>query len=329
MNATCKGSYSLGTACEKCAKCSAKIEAEGKGLYLAMTCNGGVHLTRYPEWSELPDITKHEWISKGRQHLRSQRERRQLDYTQAYISASTGRLWHDDEEKPTLDSPPTEVEQSLQNSVENVQALVGAPPKLKLRYLTDRKLRLERLRSTGCFDNLWNGKPFKIVDRPYPPDGGLQEPVREFGEGFNPWDMLVEHFSKPSEQAEASRMDEDTSAAPSWDEGTRGPQMSSVSGRTIYKYQMPVKEEFELVLPVGAQIIRVDSIDGIFWMWAVIDNRKSDFKKRSFRAFKTGAAIPTDNELNYIGFCTLHIQQQLGLYIFEDLGPKIRIHFRP
>lgn len=28
----------------------------------------------------------------------------------------------------------------------------------------------------------------------WPDDGGLKEPVREFSESFNPWDMIREHF---------------------------------------------------------------------------------------------------------------------------------------
>jgi hypothetical protein len=33
---------------------------------------------------------------------------------------------------------------------------------------------------------------------PYPPDGGLKEPVREFGETFNIWDVIRAHFGVDS-----------------------------------------------------------------------------------------------------------------------------------
>ena len=37
------------------------------------------------------------------------------------------------------------------------------------------------------------------------------------------------------------------------------------------------------------------------------------------RAFKTGAAIPRDLNLEYVGFCAVFVQMELGLYVFEVL----------
>lgn len=103
-----------------------------------------------------------------------------------------------------------------------------------------------------------------------------------------------------------------------WDSTLRGPQMASPANRAIYKYQMPVKEKFSINLPAGAEIIRVSDIDGLFWLWAVVDiNAESE--ERNFRAFKTGAEIPDDIKLHYIGFCAIYIQMELGLYIFEEV----------
>ncbi len=103
----------------------------------------------------------------------------------------------------------------------------------------------------------------------------------------------------------------------SWDTATRGEKMSDTTGLTIFKYQMPVKEEFDMTLPKGAKIIRVDDQDGMFWMWAVVDTNATT-EKRKFKAFKTGGSgmDPSEN-LNYIGFCKIYIQMELGLYIFE------------
>ncbi len=101
-----------------------------------------------------------------------------------------------------------------------------------------------------------------------------------------------------------------------WDEGIRGPKMSSDSGRIIFKYQMPVLENFEMELPDGAEIIRVADQGGMFWMWAVV-NTDNKCVQRKFKAFKTGATMPNDIKLNYIGFCAVHVQMELGLYIFE------------
>lgn len=102
----------------------------------------------------------------------------------------------------------------------------------------------------------------------------------------------------------------------SWDETVRGPRMSNATGRVIFKYQMPVLEEFSMELPIGAEILRVADMDGMFWMWALVNTNKP-VRARHFRAFKTGAKIPDNLVLKYIGFCAIFVQMELGLYIFE------------
>lgn len=91
--------------------------------------------------------------------------------------------------------------------------------------------------------------------------------------------------------------------------------MSSTTGRTIFKYQMPVLEQFTMQLPAGAEILRVEDQGGMFWMWAVVDTNAPD-EERNFVAVKTGAPVP-DGNLEYIGFCAIYVQMELGLYIFE------------
>lgn len=102
-----------------------------------------------------------------------------------------------------------------------------------------------------------------------------------------------------------------------WDENLRGKKMSSATGKVIFKYQMPVLEKFTMNLPAGAQIIRVADQGGMFWLWAVVDTNAPD-EPRNFVAVKCGANVP-EGDLNYIGFCAIFVQQELGLYIFEDL----------
>lgn len=101
-----------------------------------------------------------------------------------------------------------------------------------------------------------------------------------------------------------------------WDTATRGEPQSATVGKTIFKYQMPVLEEFVMDLPAGAQIIRMADQGGMFWLWAVVDTTKP-LEKRHFRAFKTGAPIPDLPGMIYHGFCAVHVQMELGLYIFE------------
>jgi len=86
----------------------------------------------------------------------------------------------------------------------------------------------------------------------------------------------------------------------------------------IFKYQMPIQEKFDLKLPKDAKIIRVDDVDGMFYLWAIVDTEKEP-EIRHFECYKTGHPILTPlDDLVYIGFCTLFIMQELCLYIFEN-----------
>ena len=104
-----------------------------------------------------------------------------------------------------------------------------------------------------------------------------------------------------------------------WDEATRGKKMSEATGKVVFKYQMPVLERFTMRLPRGAQIIRMADQGGMFWLWAVVDTRLPD-EERQFYAVKCGGNVPETPDLYYHGFCAIHVQQELGLYIFEDLS---------
>ncbi len=106
-------------------------------------------------------------------------------------------------------------------------------------------------------------------------------------------------------------------ASDQWDETLRGKKMSGASGRVIFKYQMPVMERFTMRLPRGAWIIRMADQGGMFWLWAVVDTREPD-EDRHFVAVKCGANVPETHGLIYHGFCAIFVQQELGLYIFED-----------
>ena len=95
--------------------------------------------------------------------------------------------------------------------------------------------------------------------------------------------------------------------------------------KKIFKYEMSIKEKQEIELPINAKIIRVDDVDGKFFLWAIVESPKEDQKNdtevRFFEFYKTGQEIltPTKN-LKYIGFCKLFIMQELGLYVFENIA---------
>lgn len=93
--------------------------------------------------------------------------------------------------------------------------------------------------------------------------------------------------------------------------------------KVIYKYPLPVKEKFTIELPQYAQIIRVEDVDGLFYLWAIVDT-ESPLKLRYIECYKTGQPIETELRwLFFLGTCKLFIMQELCLYMFENLNPEL------
>lgn len=89
--------------------------------------------------------------------------------------------------------------------------------------------------------------------------------------------------------------------------------------KSIYKYALPVQEKLAIELPTGADIIRVDDVDGLFWLWAIVDPEAEKVPRR-IECYKTGQPIETPLEhLKYLGCCKLFIMQELCLYMFENI----------
>lgn len=90
--------------------------------------------------------------------------------------------------------------------------------------------------------------------------------------------------------------------------------------KKIFKYSLPVQEKIEVHLPIGADIIRVDDVDGLFWLWAVVDPECTETEPRWIECYKTGQPIETVvADLKYLGCCKLFIMQELCLYMFERI----------
>ncbi|MGB2525650.1 DUF7352 domain-containing protein [Flagellimonas sp. SN16] len=94
--------------------------------------------------------------------------------------------------------------------------------------------------------------------------------------------------------------------------------------KKIFKYELCIKEKQEIELPISAQIIRVDDVDGKFFLWAIVDVSEEieiETETRFLEFYKTGQPIETPIEhLQYLGFCKLFIMQELGLYVFENIA---------
>ncbi len=92
-------------------------------------------------------------------------------------------------------------------------------------------------------------------------------------------------------------------------------------GKRIYKYPLPVQEKYILELPKGACIIRVEDVEGLFFLWAIVDT-DAELEQRHLEFYKTGQEIKTPLEnLVMLGTCKLFIMQELCLYVFENIKP--------
>lgn len=93
--------------------------------------------------------------------------------------------------------------------------------------------------------------------------------------------------------------------------------------KKIFKYALPVQEKYIIELPIGAKIIRAEDVDGLFFLWAIVNADESiELEKRYLEFYKTGQEIKTPIEnLVMIGACKLFIMQELCLYVFENIKP--------
>lgn len=89
----------------------------------------------------------------------------------------------------------------------------------------------------------------------------------------------------------------------------------------VHKYPIPFQEGFELNLPKGSQVVRIDTVDGFNFLWAlheVSDN--PEIVTYKFVSSKTGGEIEHEKPLTFVGMYSIFIQMELLLYVFlEDI----------
>lgn len=90
--------------------------------------------------------------------------------------------------------------------------------------------------------------------------------------------------------------------------------------KTIFKYTIPFMEKVSMDLPVGAQVVRIDGMDGFLFMWCIVDT-DAPIEKREFLLFKTGSPMPSYKELRYLGCGAIFVQMELMMYVFEEYRP--------
>ena len=94
--------------------------------------------------------------------------------------------------------------------------------------------------------------------------------------------------------------------------------------KRIFKYPLPVKETCDMELPQGADIIRVEDVDGHFFLWAAVNPDPEHPKEiRYLELYKTGQEIHTPmDSLHFLGTCKMFIMQELCLYVFENIAKR-------
>jgi hypothetical protein len=92
--------------------------------------------------------------------------------------------------------------------------------------------------------------------------------------------------------------------------------------KAIYKYPLPVQEKYSIELPKDAKIVRCEDVDGLFFLWAIVETDPECEKElRHLEFYKTGQPIETPlSDLVMIGTCKLFIMQELCLYVFENIN---------
>ena len=81
--------------------------------------------------------------------------------------------------------------------------------------------------------------------------------------------------------------------------------------KTVYKYTIPIEDQFELELPIAAQVFTVQTQNGHPHIWALVDP-DAPKEPRLFRLAGTGHPMHNRN-LTYIG----SFQMKEGALVFH------------
>lgn len=89
------------------------------------------------------------------------------------------------------------------------------------------------------------------------------------------------------------------------------------SMKTVYKYHISATDYQTIELPIGAEILKVDSQNNEMQMWALVAPN-AETEKRNFRVVGTGREISDDeaSDLRYVGTCILY-DGRVVFHVFE------------
>ncbi len=87
--------------------------------------------------------------------------------------------------------------------------------------------------------------------------------------------------------------------------------------KTIYKYNIPIKDYFNIIMPIGSEILCVQAQNDEPQIWALVNIELKETEERYFKQVGTGHLI-LDENLKYIGTFQL-IERLFVGHIFEIL----------
>lgn len=80
---------------------------------------------------------------------------------------------------------------------------------------------------------------------------------------------------------------------------------------TVFKYEVPIVESFELSLPWRAEVLCVQEQRGKAFVWVLVEERNTP-EPRRFRMYGTGQPIEREGD-NYVGT----FQMQGGAFVWH------------
>ncbi len=88
--------------------------------------------------------------------------------------------------------------------------------------------------------------------------------------------------------------------------------------KTIWKYEVPIKDSFSIQIPEGGKILSLQTQKGTPYIWILVDQSRRN-EQRNFRYFGTGFPIenPIDSNLLYIGSVLIQ-DEVLVFHLFEE-----------
>jgi hypothetical protein len=88
----------------------------------------------------------------------------------------------------------------------------------------------------------------------------------------------------------------------------------------IFKYELEVTDEQQILLPEHARILSVQVQNGRLCLWALVNDGALTNRRRTFRVVGTGHPVPDNEYLAFLGTVQMH-GGALVFHVFEKATP--------